>query len=29
LVVRFLPDIPKWIFRSLSRQRRKKLSKTV
>ena len=29
LVVRFLPDIPKWIFRSISRQRQKKLTETV
>ncbi len=29
LIVRFLPDIPKWIFRRLSRQRQKKLSANV
>ena len=29
LVVRFLPDIPKWVIRRLSRQRQKKLSVNV
>jgi len=29
LVVRFLPDIPKWVIRRLSRQRQKRLSANV